>query len=320
MGDVVRVGVVSWNTVDLLDRCLAALPAALADVDAEIVVVDNASSDASADVAERHGVRVVRNESNEGYARAMNRALLGDDASVLVALNPDTEPPPGSLATLVRRLLEQPRAGLVVPRLLNADGSLQPSCQRFPSIPLAVVAGFVPRRWQRGRIGHRWWLEGAVAHDERTEVEWAIGAVHVIRASALEGEAPYSDRWFMYGEDIELCWRLRQRGWQVRLEGDVAVPHVGNAAGEQAWGWERARRVWSNSYDLDAMLRGRAHARALAAVNAAAVGAHLVANRFGALVGGPAGERRRHVAGQHRAVLPVHVRAALRGPGTVRRP
>jgi GT2 family glycosyltransferase len=311
----VRVGIVSWNTADLLDRCLAALPAALAGVDAEVVVVDNASSDGSADRAAAHrGVLVTRNAENLGYARAMNQALAGDGAAVLIALNPDTEPPAGALAALVERLLDQPRAGLVVPRLTNSDGSLQPSAQRFPSLRLAVVAGLVPTRWQRGRLGRRWWLVGADTHDRNEEIDWAIGAVHVIRAEALEGARPYSERWFMYVEDLELCWRLHRQGWTVRLEADIEIPHVANASGAQAWGWKRAQRFWAASYDFDALARSRTHARAWAALNSVAVGLRFVANRAGSRVGGVVGEQRRHAAGELRAVLPVHLRTALRGP------
>jgi N-acetylglucosaminyl-diphospho-decaprenol L-rhamnosyltransferase len=305
MADV-RVGIVSWNTAGLLDRCLESVPAAVGDLDAEVVVVDNASSDASADVAAAHaGVVVVRNTDNVGYAKAMNQALDGSDAAVLIALNPDTEPPPGSLAALVERLSGAPNVGLVVPRLTNADGSLQKSAQRFPSLRLAAAAGFLPRRWQRGGLGRRWWLEGAATHDRNEAIDWAIGAVHVIRAAALDGAAPYSERWFMYVEDLELCWRLHVDGWETRLEADIEIPHVGNASGEQAWGWKRSRRFWAASYDFDGQAHGQLHARAWAAVNAVAVGLHLVANRLGG---------RRHAAGELRAQLPVHVRAALRGP------
>ena len=310
----VRVGIVSWNTAELLDRCLAALPAALEGVDAEIVVVDNASADDSAAVAEARGVVVVRNDDNVGYARAMNQALWPTDAPVLLALNPDTEPPPGSLATLVRRVVERPRTGLVVPRLLNADGTLQPSAQRFPSLRLAVVAGFLPPRWQRSRLGRRWWLEAGAPHDRCESIDWAIGAVHVIRAEALAGALPYSERWFMYVEDLELCWRLHRAGWGVRLEADVEVPHIGNAAGAQAWGWKRARRFWAASYDFDALAHSRAHARAWAGVNLAATTVHLAVNRAGARVGGEVGERRLHAAGAMRALLPVHARALVHGP------
>jgi N-acetylglucosaminyl-diphospho-decaprenol L-rhamnosyltransferase len=313
-----RIGIVSWNTADLLDGCLAALPAALGDLVAEVVVVDNASTDGSADAAARHaGVEVVRNDVNVGYARAMNQALAGTGAPVLLALNPDTEPGPGSLAALHAALLAHPEAGLVVPRLTNPDGSLQRSVQRFPSLRLALAAGFLPARWQRGRLGKRFWLEGAPTHDRSGVVDWAIGAVHLVRTEALAGAAPYSERWFMYAEDVEICWRLHGAGWAVWFEAEVDVPHASNASGAQAWGWTRGRRFWAASYDFDATARGRVHARAWAAVNAAAGATHLLANRAGALAGGPAGERRRHAAAELRANFPVHARAALKGPPPV---
>jgi GT2 family glycosyltransferase len=301
-----RIGVVSWNTAELLDRCLASLPAACDGLDVEVVVVDNASKDGSADVAAAHPfVEVVRNEHNEGYGRGMNRALAGADAPFLLALNPDTEPPPGSLRRLVEYARRHPRAGLVVPQLRNADGTLQHSVQRFPSVRLAVAAGLVPRRLHRGRFARRWWLEGRHPHDVSGPVDWAIGAVHLLRAEALGGASAYSERWFMYVEDIEVCWRLHRDGWEVHLCADVAVPHVGNAAGEQQWGAARAPRYWAASYDFHALAHGRPLARAWAATNAAAVALHWVAARL------------RHndgFAANLRAVLPVHVRAAALGP------
>jgi GT2 family glycosyltransferase len=302
----VRVGIVSWNTADLLDRCLVALPAALGGLEAEVVVVDNDSSDGSADRAAGHpGVRVVRNDANVGYARAMNQALAGSDAPVLVALNPDTEPPPGSLATLVRRLHDHPDTAVVVPRLVGGDGRLQHSVYRFPTAAGAAVVCFAPARWQRGRLGRRWWLEGAAPHDESGPVDWAIGAVHVVRAAAVDPSAVYSERWFMYVEDIELCWRVRQHGWRVRLEADVSVPHVGNAAGEQAWGTGRERRYWAASYDFQRLARGPVRARAWAVVNTLGVVYRLVVSALGG---------RRQQARDLARVLPVHATAVVRTP------
>src|SRR4051812_7187225 len=134
----VRVGIVSWNTAEWLERCLQALPAALGALDAEVVVVDNASSDDSADrAAAFDGVVVDRAGENLGYARGMNRALAGSDARALLALNPDTEPPPGSIERLVRVLDEEPRAGIAAPRLVTPDGHRQHSVYRFPSLGLA---------------------------------------------------------------------------------------------------------------------------------------------------------------------------------------
>src|SRR3546814_14755832 len=98
MADV-RVGIVSWNTAELLDRCLAALPAALGELEAEVVVVDNDSDDDSAAVAERHGVKVVHNADHDGYARGMNAALDDTDAPVLIALNPYPRPEESRVGT-----------------------------------------------------------------------------------------------------------------------------------------------------------------------------------------------------------------------------
>ncbi|MDP9074482.1 MAG: glycosyltransferase, partial [Actinomycetota bacterium] len=286
----VRVGIVVWNTAELLDRCLSALPAALAGTDAEVVVVDNASSDPSAAVAGSHtGVRVVRNPTNLGYAKAMNQALAGTTAEALVALNPDTVAPPGSLATLVERLLADPGLALVVPRLVDRDGADQYSVRCFPSPAGAAVACFVPKRWQRGRLGRRFRLEEAAGPDMAVDVDWAIGAVHVIRAEALRGRQPYDERWFMYVEDLELCWWLAQRGWRRRVEAEVAISHVGNASGELAWGRDYTGRCIDAIYDWYQRDRGPAPVRAVAALNTLAVAAR-------AAVGVVAGRPADHVA------------------------
>jgi GT2 family glycosyltransferase len=309
----VRIGIVSWNTAELLDACLRALPAALGDLTAGVVVVDNASQDDSVAVAERHGVVVIANEVNEGYGRAMNQALAGSQAPVLIALNPDTVPPPGSLARLVAALHAAPTVGLVAPRLVHADGRPQHSAYRFPSVPLAAVVCFAPPSLQRRALGARWRLEAATAPDPSGPVDWVIGAVHVIRRAALDGAPPYSERWFMYAEDVELCWRLARTGWTTEIVADVAVPHVGNASGAQAWGADRDRRWWGATYDLYAQVRGTAAMRRWAAVNSAGVLLHLLTNRGAAMLPGTRSGQRRHTAAMLRRVLPVHL-AALRGP------
>jgi hypothetical protein len=304
---VVRVGIVSWNTAALLDRCLSALPAALAGLDAEVVVVDNASADDSVERAASHdGVKVVAHRHNVGYAAAMNVALAGSDASVLIALNPDTEPPPGSLATLCRRLLGDAGVGLVAPQLVGPGGVAQYTARRFPSVPLAAASCLLPVRCQAGALGRRLLLEPARQPQQPTAVDWVIGAVHVIRASALRGRAPYDERWFMYAEDLELCWWLAARGWSVRLEADVTVPHVGNAAGAQAWADGYEQRCFDAIYDWYRRDVGTASLRALAAVNVLNAASRATVGR---LVGRPAD----HVANRVRAAR-YHATVALHGP------
>jgi GT2 family glycosyltransferase len=308
----VRVGIVSWNTAGLLDRCLAALPAALAGLDAEVVVVDNASADDSVARAQAHGVRVIANDANRGYAVGMNQALAGD-ADVLIACNPDTEPPPGSFTALVETLLADPRRGLVAPRLLESDGTLQHSVHRYPSAGPALALALLPARALRGRLGRRLWIEGSADHTERTDIDWAIGAVHVIRASALAGQAPYDERWFMYVEDVDVCWRLRQAGWRIYLDGRVAVPHVGNVAGAAAWGSSRVRRWQWATYDWVALRQGAARQRLLATVNLLATLVLLLRPAAAYPVSDLARQRFRHRWATQRPLLRVHLRAAVLG-------
>lgn len=285
-GPDVRIGIVSYNTAGLLDRCLSALPAALGDLRAEVVVVDNASRDGSADVADAHpGVRVERSPDNLGYARGMNAALAGTTAPVLLALNPDTVALPGSLARLVQTLTEHPRAGCVVPVLRNDDDSLQHSVHRFPGVVTALVMGLVPGPLRRGLVGRRWWLEGFAPHDRQQSVDWAIGAVHCLRAEALAGQLPYSQRWFMYAEDMELCWRLGRAGWTTVLEPRAEVAHVGNAAGAVEFGADREARWLDATYDWYVEAKGPLAARFWAAANVVGLSAKLVLLRAGGAEG-----------------------------------
>lgn len=304
----VRVGIVSWNVAHLLDACLASLPAALGSLPNEVVVVDNASADGSAEVAATHpDVRVIRNRANLGYARAVNQALAGTAAPVLVALNPDTELPPGSLATLVERLTAQPDVALVVPRLADRDGVLQHSVHRFPSVGLTLVACLFPPSWRSHPWARRWWLEGASPHDRSVDIDWAVGAVHVLRAEAVIAGGPYSQRWFMYVEDLDLCWRLSRQGWRRRLEADVEITHIGNASGAQAWGSQRTARWMAASYDWYRLAHGPRAARAWGMANTA--GLAVLAGAYGARAwwgGDEAGRRRsacHHLAGLARLHL-----------------
>ncbi len=278
----VRVGIVSWNTAALLDRALTSLHDALGDLAAEVVVVDNASNDSSVEVARSHrGVEVVTNDSNVGYARAMNQALAGTRARALIALNPDTEAPPGSLEKLVTTLGERPDAALVAPALVDSNGLAQRSVYPYPGLVQALETGFVPRAWRRDG--------GSRSSPIRTlRRRWAVGAVHCIRKAALGAELPYSTRWFMYVEDIELCWRLERSGWSNLLREDVTVVHHGNAAGMQRWGEgaDLELKSLANIYDWLFSYRSPFQARATALVNVLGVGAKRCAFQAGAAVAG----------------------------------
>lgn len=262
----VRVGIVAWNCADVLDRCLEALPAAVGDLEAEVVVVDNGSSDASAQVAEDAGVQVVRAGQNLGYARGMNRALAGTDAPFLIALNPDTEPPPGSLEALVGELRDRPDVAVVAPLLRHTDGSIQHSVHRFPTLRLALVANLVPAGLLPAVVRDRLWLPGAVRPDRSGPVDWAIGAVHVLRASAVS-DPPYGERWFMYVEDVDLCARVAEDGWRTWFAAGIEVRHAGGVSARRAFGDGVAGRWWAATYDWYRLRHGERSLRLYALLN-----------------------------------------------------
>ena len=303
----------SWNTAALLGQCLASIPGASEGLDVEVVVVDNDSADDSRQVAAKYaGVTLIANDQNVGYARAMNQALTGGDgrtAEVLVALNPDTVLPARSLTVMVDRLLDEPDVGLVAPQLVNPDGSPQYSVQRFPSVALSLAASLMPARLRRGPMGGRWLLDGSDPPPEPADVDWAIGAVHVIRAAALDGELPYDERWFMYVEDLDLCWRLAERGWRRVFDPSVRVMHVGNASGIQAWGSARTKRWMDATYDWFQLRHGRRATRRWAAANAAGSTVRLVPALARRAVGRPL----RNWESELRLALPVHLSALRRG-------
>lgn len=307
----IRVGIVTWNVEAVIGRCLDSLPAALDGEAADVVVVDNASTDGTVGLLRaRSGITLVENVGNDGYAKAMNRALAepldGGPPDVLVALNPDTWSPPGSIGSLARYLRAHPAAGLVVPRLLNPDGTEQHSVHRFPSPAAVLASALLPAPVRGGPIGRHYRLEGVKGPGSDSAIDWAIGAVHVLRAGAV-GEKPYDERWFMYGEDLDLCWRLAAGGWERRIVPTVTVTHVGNVSGAAAWGAGRSVRVWEATHDWYRVRRGVRRAQIFAAANVLAVAWR------GALAAG----RRR--AGRPvppwdiglRALLRVHARAVV---------
>lgn len=237
------VVVVSWNTRDLLRACLASLERHPAPVETRVWVVDNASTDGSAEMvaAEFPDVRLIENDRNRGFAAANNQALERSDAPWLLLLNPDAEVTPGALGTAFERV-RQWRA-VVAARLLNPDGTLQHSCFRFPHAGKDLLEALYLHRLLPRRTRGRLLLGGYWPHDEEREVEWAVGAFLFLPREAVDAAGPLPEEYALFGEDMEWCWRLRETGWPVRYVPDARVVHHGNrAAGQRAPEW-RIRRT-----------------------------------------------------------------------------
>jgi N-acetylglucosaminyl-diphospho-decaprenol L-rhamnosyltransferase len=197
----------------------------------ELVVVDNDSQDDSVAQLEREfpAVRVVRAPGNVGYARAANLGIAATRAPVVAVLNADTELTPGTAAALVRRFDLAPRVGAAGPRIRNVDGTDYPSARSLPSVIDAVGHGVFGLFRPANRFTRRYRQLDADPTRPRP-VDWLSGAALWLRRDALDDVGGWDERYFMYMEDLDLCWRLRGRDWDVVYEPAGSVRHVQGAS------------------------------------------------------------------------------------------
>ena len=217
--------VVNYNAGAALTDCVASVLAQ--DPPPELVVVDNSSTDGSVDRLFRGhpGVRVVRSGGNLGYARAANLGIAATGAAVIAVLNPDTALTPGTGAALTARFAAEADLGAAGPRLHNPDGTVYPSARRVPCLPDAVGHGLLFFVWRDNPFTRRYRETGADPARPR-DVDWVSGAAVWLRRAALDDVGGWDERYFMYVEDVDLCWRLRQAGWRVAYEPAGAVEHL----------------------------------------------------------------------------------------------
>jgi GT2 family glycosyltransferase len=227
---VVDVAMVTWNTRELTLDAIGKLLEA-ADGTVRLLVRDNASTDgtAAAVAAAYPAVDVDAGAENLGFAGGVNTVLRRSTAPWLLLLNSDAWPEPGAVGRLLDCAERHPRAAAVAPRLLRPDGRLEPSAWPFPSVRLTIDSALHPDRFV--------W-----PHDSERRVDWAIGAALLLRRAALEEIGGLDDSFFMYGEDLDWCWRANDAGWEVWFAPDAVVRHVGNASGAQRYA---ARQPWA---------------------------------------------------------------------------
>lgn len=231
----ISIIIVNWNTGELLRRCLDVLPDACAGLVAEVIVVDNASTDQSVAHAEGSAqpFRLFKMKTNVGFARANNVGIRQAGGTTVVLLNPDTEPQTGSLSTLARFLAEHPSAAAVGPRLLNSDHTLQPSCRRFPTTWVLALAFLkVPHVLPSLKSLQRY-LMADFAHDVPLAVDQIMGACMAIPQAALTQVGLLDERYWIWFEEVDWCRRARAAHWSVWFTPDAEVVHHGGVSFQQ---------------------------------------------------------------------------------------
>lgn len=221
--------IINWRSVEFLEKCLASIYQNSRGVSLEVIVLDNASFDGSADMIERRftEVRFIQGEKNIGFAQANNIAYASSRGRYILFLNPDTEVQGGALRGLVSCLNSFPKVGIAGPRLLNSDGTLQTSCiQAYPTLINQVFDAEILRRLSPGST--LWGIRALYeSRGEPVKVQAVSGACLLVRREAFAEVGEFTSAYFMYSEDLDLCYKVQCAGWDIVHLGSVEVIHHG---------------------------------------------------------------------------------------------
>ena len=234
------VVIVSWNVRELLRQCLASLQGTEGCFTLpggrtlEVWVVDNDSSDGSAEMVEAcfPGVRVLRSE-NRGYAAGNNQGIAHSSGRYVLLLNPDTEVVGSALTTLLDEMDAHPDVGAIGPRLCYGDGSPQSSRRRFPTPLTGFMESTLLHEWfPRNRWAARYHMLDRPG-DAPCDVDWLVGAALMVRRQAIAQAGLLDEGYFMYSEEMEWCRRIKGQGWRIVYQPAALIIHHEGRSSEQ---------------------------------------------------------------------------------------
>ncbi len=250
--------IINWNGGEFLRRCIESIAKFPPSIPCSVVVVDNASTDDSLTWLSSPGPRellgrikleLIANSENVGFGRANNQAFKHTEAPLLFLLNADAELTAGACDKLIETLNGDQRIGACGPRLLNPDGSLQVSVWRNPPAAWATLlsgsrlALLLPRRARGELLLAEFW-----DHDRRRDVPMLGGAAILIRRSVIDKVGGFNERFHMYLEDNDWCWRIKRAGWRLVFDPAAVVVHQGAHSARQRWTEMEQLRLKTEGY------------------------------------------------------------------------
>ena len=221
----------NYNAGEYLTRCVTSVVGASGGLALDLLVVDNASRDGSARTAAASTpqVRLVNNPTNRGLSAAWNQGARGVDAPWILFLNPDAEISRGDLGAFVKVGEGRPDIALLGPVIRNPDGTIYESGRAFPGVLQAVGHAFLGP-FAPGNRFTRAYRQTSWDRSTEREVEWVSGAAMLIRRSAFEQVGAFDEGFSLYGEELDLCTRLRDAGWKVLVTPELEVLHEGGVS------------------------------------------------------------------------------------------
>ncbi len=222
------VTICSWNTRDDLRACLASLEAVRSEANFETIVVENNSQDGSGEMvrAEFPWVTLFEMPQNLGFTGGHNYAMERRRGRHAFLLNSDATVHPGCLRSLLDYIAQDPKVGIVGPKVLNPDGSLQLSCRRFPNPRAALFRNTFLGRWFPNNRYTREYLMADWPHDVPRYVDWVSGCAMLATEAMIAKVGLMDPAYFMYCEDVDWCFRARQAGFEVAYLPTAIVTHA----------------------------------------------------------------------------------------------
>ncbi|MBU4477610.1 MAG: glycosyltransferase family 2 protein [Candidatus Omnitrophica bacterium] len=212
--------VVNYNAGELLEECVKSVYEKINDISFEVIVVDNASQDSSIVSLKQKfpSVVLIENKNNRGFAAANNQALELSRGTYILFLNPDTKIISGSFHEMIDFAGKNEDLGALGVKLLNSDGSLQLSCRKFPSLKSVARQMFFLDKKNYEKLGN---------YDRPREIDQPMGAALLARKSVLDKIGGFDERFFLYYEEVDLCKRIKERGWKIYFYPGISVTHYG---------------------------------------------------------------------------------------------
>jgi len=234
----VTIIIVNWNVRDLLRDCLKSVYEQTRAISIEVVVVDNASSDGSIEMVERQfpQLKLFKNKENLGFAKANNQAIKQSKGRYVLLLNPDSVVLDDAVGIMVRFMDARGDVGAVGPKILNPDKTVQMACGRYSPTLLTELWDFtgLSSVFPESRIFGKS-LMGFWAHNDTREVELLSGACMMVRRETIAQIGLMDEQFFLFAEDTDWCYRMRENGWKIYLNADAEIIHLGHQSVNRNW-------------------------------------------------------------------------------------
>lgn len=229
--------IVNWNTEKLLKKCLESIFLYADKIDYQLIVIDNNSKDKSRELLSKlkilnDNLEIVLSKTNLGFARAVNVGLKKSKGQYILLLNPDTQIKETTIEASIKFMDEHPHGGIMGGKILNLDGSIQPSVRRFPTfLSQFFILLKLHHFFKNSSI--RKYFSSDFDYSKMQEVDQVMGAFFLIRRSVLETVGYFDERFFLWFEEVDFCRRVKNNGWQIFYNPRAEIIHLGGASFSQ---------------------------------------------------------------------------------------